>query len=185
MGQIIAGTCIAIVYKWDMALIAIGIAFGVVVPACTVQMRTIQGRSQLLADAYGRAGGFAGEVLASIRTVASLSMEGGVLERYDSGLETAMRVAINTNGKIALCSATIVTCLYYLPGLVTLYAVVNIHKEMVRSTIPFQDDQVRQRLQGGSSSSLCLPSSNSSPPCAPTPRLHRTAFLPARLARAH
>ena len=68
LGQLMGGAVISFIYKWDLALIAVGIAFVFVLPACIIQVHTVQSRAHLLADAYGAASGFSAEVLGAIRT---------------------------------------------------------------------------------------------------------------------
>lgn len=105
VGQFFGGIVIGIYYKWDLALLAMGVAAVTYVPAMLYVFNALEKRTKLLADSYGAAGGVASEGLSGLRTIASLSLETTTISRYEFCLRGAEKAIINWNNKIAIAMA--------------------------------------------------------------------------------
>ena len=122
-GQLVGGLVVAIIYAWDVALVTLAVSIFTFVPAVTLLLRYLDMRTRLLADAYAAAGGVASEVLSSLRTVASLGLEGRMLARYDRHLISAERASITLSRKIFLALSTMNSSMFYVMAAGSLFSI--------------------------------------------------------------
>ena len=140
LGQFVLSTGIGIYYKWDLALVALGVAAFTYIPAMFYLFGALDKRTKSLADAYAGAGGVASEILSGLRTVASLGLEPNALVRYEAQLLSTQKTVTASTRRIGLAVAAMNGGMYYILGVASLYATYLFYWEYTDSTFDYSFD---------------------------------------------
>ena len=140
LGQFVLSTGIGIFYKWDLALVALGVAAFTYIPAMFYLFGALDKRTKSLADAYAGAGGVASEILSGLRTVASLGLEPNALVRYEAQLLSTQTTVTASTRRIGFAVAAMNSGMYYILGVASLYATYLFYWEYTDSTFDYSFD---------------------------------------------
>ena len=140
LGQFVLSTGIGIYYKWDLALVALGVASFTYIPSMYYLFGALDKRTKSLADAYAGAGGVASEILSGLRTVASLGLESNALVRYEAQLVSTQATVTASTRRIGFAVAAMNGGMYYILGVASLYAAYLFYWEYTDSTFDYAFD---------------------------------------------
>mmetsp|Transcript_14452 Transcript_14452/g.28543 ORF Transcript_14452/g.28543 Transcript_14452/m.28543 type:complete len:648 (-) Transcript_14452:143-2086(-) len=101
--QGVFGVVLAFVFKWDMALVLLGVSPLAGFGAWYMSKATMEGQSKM-ADAYAKAGGTASETLSEMRTVTSFNMQDVQAQKYAATLETARAAGVTKSVKVGFAN---------------------------------------------------------------------------------
>ena len=137
LGMVLGGSTIALLVAPALGGLCVGMAVCFMVPSAIYFARVLNLREGALAEAYGRAGGYATEVLASIRTVAALGLEKVAVGRYDAALGGAVDAGIWLMIKLAIAMSTMFSFVFYICAAAALYTLSVFAPELRDSSFAF------------------------------------------------
>uniref|UniRef100_A0A7S1DNH9 Uncharacterized protein n=2 Tax=Hemiselmis andersenii TaxID=464988 RepID=A0A7S1DNH9_HEMAN len=101
--QGLVGVGMAFYYKWDMALVLLGISPLAAAGAWYMSKATVEGATKIT-EAYAKAGGTASETLSEMRTVTSFGMQDVQAQKYAANLEAARKAGVTKSLKVGFAN---------------------------------------------------------------------------------
>ena len=129
LGMMAGGIVLALVYAWDIGLIALAVALGTLVPASVVLFNEVGERTEKLGAAYAGAGGHATQVFSAVRTVAALGMEPACVAEYDRHLVAAERAGVKSSNTISAAMASFTAAIFYVTAVPMFYVFIVMYRE--------------------------------------------------------
>eukprot|EP00284_Hemiselmis_tepida_P000298 CAMPEP_0174952070 /NCGR_PEP_ID=MMETSP1355-20121228/95175_1 /TAXON_ID=464990 /ORGANISM="Hemiselmis tepida, Strain CCMP443" /LENGTH=673 /DNA_ID=CAMNT_0016199755 /DNA_START=33 /DNA_END=2055 /DNA_ORIENTATION=- len=101
--QGLVGVGMAFYFKWDMALVLLGVSPLAAFGAWYMSKATVDGQ-KAITDAYAKAGGTASETLSEMRTVTSFGMQDVQAQKYAANLEQARQAGVTKSIKVGFAN---------------------------------------------------------------------------------